>query len=74
MTSKSDVFSFGVCLWEILENGKSKELLSPSSLFFISDYRACCFSLSVPWIDKTNAEVVDAILEGKRLPKPKKMS
>jgi serine/threonine protein kinase len=26
MTSKSDVFSFGVCMWEILEKGKSNLL------------------------------------------------
>ena len=27
MTSKSNVFSFGVCMWEILEKGKSESIL-----------------------------------------------
>jgi serine/threonine protein kinase len=70
VTSKSDVFSFGVCMWEILEKGKCKELLSPSSLFS-SLIAVCPFpSLSVPWIGETNVEVAKAVLRGERLPKP----
>jgi serine/threonine protein kinase len=69
LTSKSDVFSFGVCMWEILEKGKSNEM----HFSFFPSFIALPSSPSpspVPWIDKTNLEVSDLILKGHRLPKP----
>jgi hypothetical protein len=58
-------------MWEILERGRGVSLFSSS--FLTSSLSLFLFSWNEqePWGGRTNIEVIEAVLNGEQLPKPK---
>ena len=68
-SSQSDVWSFGVVMWEMFSYGKVR--MSPSGEIHPDGFdRFTLVCIQIPYKGMSNAEVIENVLGGYRLPSP----